>query len=967
MEKKHIDILIIEDSPADFKLAELMLKESLVPSFGIRHAVRLAEALKVLETEPCDIVLMDLELPDSFGLDGLKKIADRPVSPPVVVLTGLEDEAMGLEALKKGASDFLVKGRLTLNSLIRSLLYALTRREMEQRLLDEQHNLQSIFDAANVGMILIDETGAVQRTNRVIQQWIGKETASACGDQPGNILGCIHALNDPAGCGHTLRCQACPMRKAFEGVLNSGQPRHDIEMEMTIMIDRDQAHLHLAVSADPLVLNGKRHVILAMNNITDSKRTERALHESEARLSFALRTIHTGAWDIDLTDLTAQRTPEHDRIFGYDTLLPHWTYEMFLEHVLPEDRAEVDRKFRETMRTESDWNLECRIRRSDGEMRWILAAGRHRKDEKDHMRMSGIVQDITERKQIEEALRVSEERFRTMVNAMPQLAWIARPDGHLFWYNQRWYQYTGTTPEQMEGWGWQRVHHPVELPKVLESWKASLATGKPFEMTFPLRGADGIFRPFLTRGYPLKDEAGRVVQWLGTNTDVSELKSAEEELKKLNRILKALSASDQAMTRSTDESEYLTEVCRIIAEECGHPLVWVGYAEQDEAKTVRPVAFYGFDQGYIDSLKVTWADTERGRGPTGIAVRTGKMYLCRDVKDDPAFAPWKEMALERGFRSSLVLPLDENNGVMGALNIYAKESDAFSDEEIKLLTRLASDLAHGVSTMRLRNLHKQAEEVLKRDKETFERIAQERTEELLEAQLKLTQSKRLSDIGALAATVAHELRTPLGVIRIGAYNMKRKTEDPALLKHISHIETKVMEADKIISNLLLYSRIKMPTLEAVRLYDLLKECVDHAEENLKGHSIRIVSQFEPINNESMKLDPLQVKEVFHNILANAADALAHRKDGQIKVSALRRGLQGEISIAFEDNGVGISESDLKRIHEPFFTTKSKGTGLGLTVCTQIIQNHGGRIKVSSQLGQGSVFTVILPAEEGTVG
>ncbi|HWU38963.1 MAG TPA: GAF domain-containing protein, partial [Candidatus Acidoferrum sp.] len=116
-------------------------------------------------------------------------------------------------------------------------------------------------------------------------------------------------------------------------------------------------------------------------------------------------------------------------------------------------------------------------------------------------------------KQSEESLRESEERFRTMANAIPQLAWIAKSDGFIFWYNDRWYDYTGTTPEQMEGWGWQSVHDPEVLPQVLEQWKAALATGEPFDMVFPLRGADGQFRPFLTRVMPLKDESGKVIRW----------------------------------------------------------------------------------------------------------------------------------------------------------------------------------------------------------------------------------------------------------------------------------------------------------------------------------------------------------------------------------------------------------------------------------------------------------------------
>lgn len=135
------------------------------------------------------------------------------------------------------------------------------------------------------------------------------------------------------------------------------------------------------------------------------------------------------------------------------------------------------------------------------------------------------------------ALRESEEQFRTLAESIPNLAWWANGDGYITWYNQRWYDYTGTTPDQMEGWGWQSVHDPEALPKVVERWKESLSTGKPFDMVFPLRGADGIFRPFLTRVMPVFDQDGRIARWFGTNTDISEQKRAEDALQKAHTEL----------------------------------------------------------------------------------------------------------------------------------------------------------------------------------------------------------------------------------------------------------------------------------------------------------------------------------------------------------------------------------------------------------------------------------------------
>ncbi len=155
------------------------------------------------------------------------------------------------------------------------------------------------------------------------------------------------------------------------------------------------------------------------------------------------------------------------------------------------------------------------------------------------------IADITATRQAEVKMRESQEEFHTLAEAMSQLAWIARPDGFIKWYNQRWYEYTGTTPEQMEGWGWQRVHDPELLPKVLKRWKASLATGQTFDMNFPLRGADGTFRLFLTRSVPLKDKHGRVLRWFGTNTDIEDQHRAAETRHKLD----VLAASNQKLER----------------------------------------------------------------------------------------------------------------------------------------------------------------------------------------------------------------------------------------------------------------------------------------------------------------------------------------------------------------------------------------------------------------------------------
>ena len=238
----------------------------------------------------------------------------------------------------------------------------------------------------------------------------------------------------------------------------------------------------------------------------------------------------------DLNGIITSWNKGAKKIFGYTAGEMRGTSIMRL---IPADREEEENQILgKIKRGESVEHFETLRRTKDGRLIDISVTASPITDSTGKVTgVSKVARDITERKLAEAAVQESEARFRTMSNSMPQLAWIASADGSIFWYNQRWYEYTGTTLEQMEGCGWQSVHDPEVLPKVIEGWKAAIGTQLPFEMEFPLRGADGQFRVFLTRVQPLNSSAGQVVQWFGTNTDVQALKQSEAKVQRLNAEL----------------------------------------------------------------------------------------------------------------------------------------------------------------------------------------------------------------------------------------------------------------------------------------------------------------------------------------------------------------------------------------------------------------------------------------------
>lgn len=426
------------------------------------------------------------------------------------------------------------------------------------------------------------------------------------------------------------------------------------------------------------------------------------------------------------------------------------------------------------------------------------------------------------------------------------------------------------------------------------------------------------------------------------------LTETSEELLRANRAYRVLSRCNQTLIRAAEESRLLHEICKIIVEAGGYRLAWVGFAEQDEQKTVRPVAQAGYEDGYLETVNIRWADTERGRCPTGTAIRTGKLSVVRNILTDPNYAPWRAEAIKRGYASAIALPLVVNGKPFGALNIYAKEQDAFDEEEIELLTELAGDIAYGIASLRTRAERNKLEEI--------------RLENLrLEAA-----DKAKSEF---LASMSHELRTPLNA-SIGFSELLMQGLAGELSEKQKHYVDNVLTSNQfllsLINDILDLSKIEAGKIELapekISVPVTIKETLSLIKEKAMKHNVLLKTEFDS-QLEFIEADKQRFKQILFNLLSNA---VKFNKDegGTATIIARKEGDMAHISVS--DTGIGIKEEKVGRLFnkfeqlEPGLSQKYGGTGLGLAITKQLVDLHGGRIWAESKYGEGSTFTFALP-------
>jgi PAS domain S-box-containing protein len=493
---------------------------------GVAPSALTGKALASLVTDPPDevahylrscsrsrsLVLGSLELYDRAG-------AGVPCRAEGTVLCALEGDREAILLMRLIPKESAVGQFVALNQRIEELASEVQRRRRaEEEAREHGERLRVTLHSIGDAVITTDPDGRVAMMNPVAERLTGWTLDEARGRPLPTVF---HIVNESS----RQVVENPALRALREGVI-VGLANH------TVLIAKDGTERPIDDCAAP-IRQGRGPVVgsvLVFRDVTGRRQAEDRLRRSEQRFARFMHHLPGLAWikDGEGRYVYANEAAEDAfRTTGPDL------YGKTDAEVFPPEVAE---RFRQNDRQAGASGVGIQVvetlEHEDGTLHYSLVTKFPIFGPGGEVELiGGMAIDVTEQRRAEAAVRESEEKLRLLADTIPQLAWMARPDGHIFWYNRRWYEYTGTTPGQMEGWGWQSVHDPGVLPHVLDRWKGSIGSGEPFDMVFPLKGADGEFRPFLTRVNPLRDEEGRILYWFGTNTDISDIKRMEESLR----------------------------------------------------------------------------------------------------------------------------------------------------------------------------------------------------------------------------------------------------------------------------------------------------------------------------------------------------------------------------------------------------------------------------------------------------
>jgi PAS domain S-box-containing protein len=650
----------------------------------------------------------------------------------------------------------------------------------------------------------------------------------------------------------------------------------------------------------------------------------------------------------------------------------------YVDIMLPEHREATRRAILTALHQRGTYEDEHRIRHKDGSIRWIWARGHGVFAPDGSLRfLEGLNLDITARKTAEEALRASEERFRSLTETLPQLVWSATPDGTCDYFSSQWTEHTGVAEPDLLGWQWLEALHPDDREPTRRFWMASVAGHHAYDIEYRVRRRDGQYRWFKTRGAPIRDTDGNIVKWFGTCTDITELRDSEarfRQAKEAEAERARLAEFGRDVGIALSQGDTLRELLQPCAEatvrflDAAFARIWWLPPGKDVLELQASAGLYTHLDGPHARVPI-------GQLKIGLIAQERRPVLTNEAQADPCISDpgW---ARREGIVAFAGFPLVVKDRLLGVLGMFSRRS--LSEAVLQALESVAGVIALGIE-------RKHQEVELRRAKEAAEGANRAKDEFL--------------------ANVSHEIRTPMNAI-IGMTELVLETPlDEDQRQDLKTVKSAADNLLAIINDLLDFSKIEAGKLELVQAGFSLRGAV---REMLRALAVRahkkgleLIYQVQPDVPDALIGDAGRLRQVLLNLAGNAVK-FTDEGEVHVRVDLARSEDKGQKSEVLEepatpltselcpltsdsiglrftvrDTGIGIPAEQQERIFRAFeqedtsTTRKYGGTGLGLTIAARLVDLMGGTITVDSAPGRGSTFAFTArfgrqprPAEAG---
>jgi PAS domain S-box-containing protein len=718
-------------------------------------------------------------------------------------------------------------------------------------------------------------------------------------------------------------------------------------------LHRDGHEFPIELSIAPIGSGDDVGFCAFVRNITERHRAEQSLRESEERFRTMADTAPVLIWISGTDKLCTWFNRRWLEFVG--RTMEQETGNGWIENVHADDLEQCVGIYSRSFDAREPFQMTYRLRRHDGQWRWILDHGAPSYDtEGEFTGYVGSCVDVTEQLDAANALNESRQHYQTLSESLPHLVWTCMPDGWCDYLSRQWVEYTGRAAEEQLGYGWADQLHPDDRERVQAAWAQATVRGDRFDIEFRIRRADGVYRWFKTRALPLRNRAGAITKWFGSNTDFDEHKRAEE---KLHAQLEALDLLDR-ITRAIGERQDLRSIFQVVVSslEDQLPLDFACVCLYDRADRVLEVSCVG---GKSRPIALDLAMPEGARIEVegdGLARCVGGELVYDPETAGSSFAFPRRLA-GAGLRSLVAAPLVVEEQVFGVLVAARRARTSFSSRDCEFLRQLSAHVALAAHQARLHE------------------DLQAAYEDLRQTQQSVMQQERLRSLGQMASGIAHDINNAISPVALLTQSLLE--HEPALSDRgrdfLTTIGHAVDDVAATVARMKEFYRQREPqlVLTPVNLNELVKQVINLTRarwSDMPQHRGLVIALSEDLARDlpwSRGIEN-EIREALTNLVFNAVDAMPEGGKLTLRTRVIGAGApsgtsRSRIAVEVIDTGLGMDDETRRRCLEPFFTTKGeRGTGLGLAMVYGVTQRHGADIEIESAPGKGTVVRLVFP-------